>query len=170
MAAVSPADVNYGETLSTLRYASRAKNIVNSPTVNEDSGVKVIRELQAEVTRLRWLLEEANQVLYMFNLAKKTSRIQYVFLLSLIQRLHCLFTITVGFQWGAIFLCEGGGGAASESDTGESFLTKWTFDLFLCKQYTCYSRPPRPGPSTDQGVDQQMGRDAEYFAGTAMII
>ncbi|XP_056291443.1 uncharacterized protein kif16bb isoform X3 [Pseudoliparis swirei] len=62
IATVSPADVNYGETLSTLRYASRAKNIVNSPTVNEDSGVKVIRELQAEVTRLRWLLEEANQV------------------------------------------------------------------------------------------------------------
>ncbi|TNN74361.1 Kinesin-like protein KIF16B [Liparis tanakae] len=62
IATVSPADVNYGETLSTLRYASRAKNIVNSPTVNEDSGVKVIRELQAEVTRLQRLLEEANQV------------------------------------------------------------------------------------------------------------
>ncbi|XP_051283362.1 kinesin-like protein KIF1C isoform X1 [Dicentrarchus labrax] len=62
IATVSPADVNYGETLSTLRYASRAKNIVNSPTVNEDGSVKVIRELQAEVTRLRRLLEEANQV------------------------------------------------------------------------------------------------------------
>ncbi|XP_034408746.1 uncharacterized protein kif16bb [Cyclopterus lumpus] len=62
IATISPADVNYGETLSTLRYASRAKNIVNSPTVNEDSSVKVIRELQAEVTRLRQLLEEANQV------------------------------------------------------------------------------------------------------------
>ncbi|KAG8000001.1 Kinesin-like protein KIF16B [Nibea albiflora] len=59
--AISPADVNYNETLSTLRYASRAKNIVNSPTVNEDGSVKVIRELQAEVTRLRRLLEEANQ-------------------------------------------------------------------------------------------------------------
>ena len=33
--AVSPADVNYGETLSTLRYANRAKNIINRPTVNE---------------------------------------------------------------------------------------------------------------------------------------
>ncbi|KAF0027320.1 hypothetical protein F2P81_020061 [Scophthalmus maximus] len=62
IATVSPADVNYGETLSTLRYASRAKNIVNSPTVNEDSSVKVIRDLQAEVTRLQRLLEEANQV------------------------------------------------------------------------------------------------------------
>ena len=33
--AVSPAECNYGETLSTLRYASRAKNIVNKPVVNE---------------------------------------------------------------------------------------------------------------------------------------
>lgn len=63
MVAISPADVNYSETLSTLRYASRAKNIVNAPMVNEDDSVKVIRELQAEVSRLRKLLEEAKQVL-----------------------------------------------------------------------------------------------------------
>lgn len=66
MAAISPADVNYNETLSTLRYASRAKSIVNSPIVNEDGSVKVIRELQAEVARLRGLLAEANQVLFQF--------------------------------------------------------------------------------------------------------
>jgi len=35
--AISPADVNYGETLSTLQYANRAKNIINKPTVNEVS-------------------------------------------------------------------------------------------------------------------------------------
>ncbi|KAF7661214.1 hypothetical protein LDENG_00266800 [Lucifuga dentata] len=62
IATISPADVNYGETLSTLRYASRAKNIVNSPTVNEDDSIRVIRELQGEITRLRSLLEEAKQV------------------------------------------------------------------------------------------------------------
>ena len=33
--AISPADVNYAETLSALRYANRAKNIINRPTVNE---------------------------------------------------------------------------------------------------------------------------------------
>lgn len=60
--AISPAAVNYSETLSTLRYASRAKNIVNCPTVNEDHGGKLIRELKAEVTRLQRLLEEADQV------------------------------------------------------------------------------------------------------------
>lgn len=60
--AISPAAVNYSETLSTLRYASRAKNIVNCPTVNEDHGGKLIRELKAEVSRLQRLLEEASQV------------------------------------------------------------------------------------------------------------
>ena len=37
--AISPADVNYAETLSALRYANRAKNIINRPTVNEVSRV-----------------------------------------------------------------------------------------------------------------------------------
>lgn len=59
MAALSPADTNYVETLNTLRYAVRAKNILTAPRVNEGGGVKVIRELQAEVARLRTLLEAA---------------------------------------------------------------------------------------------------------------
>lgn len=63
-AAISPADINYNETLSTLRYASRAKSIVNSPIVNEDGSIKVIRELQEEVSRLKGLLREASQVLF----------------------------------------------------------------------------------------------------------
>ena len=33
--AISPSDLYYTETISTLRYAQRAKNIVNKPTVNE---------------------------------------------------------------------------------------------------------------------------------------
>ncbi|XP_049592334.1 uncharacterized protein kif16bb isoform X2 [Syngnathus scovelli] len=57
IATVSPANVNYAETLSTLRYANRARNILNNPTVNEDSSVKLIKDLQAEVTRLKRLLE-----------------------------------------------------------------------------------------------------------------
>jgi hypothetical protein len=36
IANISPADYNYEETLSTLRYAARAKNIKNKPVVNED--------------------------------------------------------------------------------------------------------------------------------------
>ncbi|XP_030854448.1 kinesin-like protein KIF16B isoform X2 [Strongylocentrotus purpuratus] len=53
VATISPADVNYGETLSTLRYANRAKNIINKPTINEDKNVKLIRELRAEIARLK---------------------------------------------------------------------------------------------------------------------
>ncbi|XP_052428425.1 uncharacterized protein kif16bb isoform X1 [Carassius gibelio] len=62
IANISPADINYSETLNTLRYASRAKNILNKPTVNEDSNVKIIRELRAEIARLKALLSAGNQM------------------------------------------------------------------------------------------------------------
>ncbi|KAJ8013533.1 hypothetical protein DPEC_G00030760 [Dallia pectoralis] len=58
IATISPADVNYSETLSTLRYANRAKNIINTPTINEDRSVLVIRELQEEITRLKRLVDK----------------------------------------------------------------------------------------------------------------
>ena len=66
--AISPADVNYGETLSTLRYANRAKNIINKPTINEDANVKLIRELRAEIARLKMLLAQGNQVGFFWDL------------------------------------------------------------------------------------------------------
>ncbi|XP_031637140.1 kinesin-like protein Klp98A isoform X2 [Contarinia nasturtii] len=56
IAAISPADVNYNETLSTLRYANRAKNIINKPTINEDPNVKLIRELREEIFKLKGML------------------------------------------------------------------------------------------------------------------
>ncbi|KAF4525892.1 hypothetical protein B566_EDAN013141 [Ephemera danica] len=56
IAAISPADCNHGETLSTLRYANRAKNIINKPTVNEDPNVRLIRELREEIQQLRCML------------------------------------------------------------------------------------------------------------------
>ncbi|KAF7689340.1 kinesin-like protein KIF16B isoform X1 [Silurus meridionalis] len=62
IATISPADVNYGETLSTLRYANRAKNIINKPTINEDANVRLIRELRAEIVRLKALLAQGNQI------------------------------------------------------------------------------------------------------------
>lgn len=62
IANVSPADVNYGETLSTLRYANRAKNIINKPTINEDCNVRLIRELRNEIARLKALLVQGNQI------------------------------------------------------------------------------------------------------------
>eukprot|EP00051_Salpingoeca_urceolata_P016604 m.221828 g.221828 ORF g.221828 m.221828 type:complete len:544 (+) comp18726_c4_seq2:629-2260(+) len=53
VAAISPALDNYEETLSTLRYADRAKRIVNNAVVNEDPNARLIRELRAEVDALR---------------------------------------------------------------------------------------------------------------------
>ncbi|XP_049981934.1 kinesin-like protein KIF1A isoform X2 [Alexandromys fortis] len=56
VAALSPADINYDETLSTLRYADRAKQIRCNAIIKEDPNNKLIRELKDEVTRLRDLL------------------------------------------------------------------------------------------------------------------
>ncbi|XP_017124601.1 kinesin-like protein unc-104 isoform X9 [Drosophila elegans] len=57
IAAISPADINYDETLSTLRYADRAKQIVCKAVVNEDANAKLIRELKEEIQKLRDLLK-----------------------------------------------------------------------------------------------------------------
>lgn len=59
VATVSPAADNYEETLSTLRYADRAKNIVNHAVVNEDPNARIIRELREEVEKLRVQLTQA---------------------------------------------------------------------------------------------------------------
>ncbi|XP_055748362.1 kinesin-like protein KIF1B isoform X14 [Salvelinus fontinalis] len=56
VAALSPADINYDETLSTLRYADRAKQIKCNAVINEDPNNKLVRELKDEVTRLKDLL------------------------------------------------------------------------------------------------------------------
>ncbi|XP_068093045.1 kinesin-like protein KIF13A isoform X2 [Hyperolius riggenbachi] len=59
IATISPAADNYEETLSTLRYADRAKRIVNHAVVNEDPNARVIRELREEVEKLREQLSQA---------------------------------------------------------------------------------------------------------------
>ena len=53
IAAISPADINYEETLSTLRYADSAKRIKNNAVVNEDPNARMIRELKEELAQLR---------------------------------------------------------------------------------------------------------------------
>lgn len=58
IANIGPADYNCDETVSTLRYASRAKNIENKPRINEDPKDAMIREFHDEITRLRAELEK----------------------------------------------------------------------------------------------------------------
>ncbi|XP_065719843.2 kinesin-like protein KIF13A isoform X4 [Drosophila suzukii] len=59
VATISPSADNYEETLSTLRYADRAKRIVNHAVVNEDPNARIIRELRHEVETLRSMLKHA---------------------------------------------------------------------------------------------------------------
>lgn len=59
VATISPAADNYEETLSTLRYADRAKRIVNHAVVNEDPNARIIRDLREEVDMLKQQLNKA---------------------------------------------------------------------------------------------------------------
>lgn len=61
VATISPAADNFEESLSTLRYADRAKRIVNHAVINEDPNARMIRELKEEVEMLREQLKNAAQ-------------------------------------------------------------------------------------------------------------
>ena len=61
IANVGPADYNFEETMNTLRYASRAKNIHNKPRINEDPKDALLREYQEELERLKQQLAALNQ-------------------------------------------------------------------------------------------------------------
>jgi len=58
IACLSPADFNYEETLSTLRYADRAKNIKCKPKINEDPKDTMLREYEQEIKQLKEMLEQ----------------------------------------------------------------------------------------------------------------
>ncbi|ELU08954.1 hypothetical protein CAPTEDRAFT_178367 [Capitella teleta] len=58
VANIGPADYNYDETISTLRYANRAKNIKNQARINEDPKDALLRKFQEEIEELRRQLEE----------------------------------------------------------------------------------------------------------------
>ena len=51
IAALSPADINFGETLSTLRYADRAKRIKTKAVVNENATEKMLRQLKVRFNK-----------------------------------------------------------------------------------------------------------------------
>lgn len=57
---IGPADYNYDETISTLRYANRAKNIKNKARINEDPKDALLRQFQKEIEELKKKLEEGN--------------------------------------------------------------------------------------------------------------
>ncbi|XP_065829280.1 kinesin-like protein KIF3A isoform X2 [Oscarella lobularis] len=61
IANIGPAGYNYDETLSTLRYADRAKRIKNKARINEDPKDALLRQYQEEIEMLRKQLEEDNE-------------------------------------------------------------------------------------------------------------
>ena len=61
VANIGPANYNYDETITTLRYANRAKNIKNKPRVNEDPKDALLREFQEEIARLKAQLNQRPQ-------------------------------------------------------------------------------------------------------------
>ncbi|XP_022823519.1 kinesin-like protein Klp68D isoform X2 [Spodoptera litura] len=62
IANIGPASYNYDETITTLRYAHRAKAIKNKPVRNEDPKDAKLREYQAEIERLRALISQRRPV------------------------------------------------------------------------------------------------------------
>ncbi|XP_030637448.1 kinesin-like protein KIF3C [Chanos chanos] len=63
VATLGPAAYNYEETLTTLRYANRAKNIKNKPRVNEDPKDALLREFQAKIAELRAQLDKRGMLM-----------------------------------------------------------------------------------------------------------
>ncbi len=59
MLLTGPADYNYEETVSTLRYANRAKDIKNKPKINEDPKDAMLRQFQEEIALLKKQLDGA---------------------------------------------------------------------------------------------------------------
>ena len=57
IAAISPADYNFDETVTTLRYASRAKNIKNKPRVNMDPQDALLKQYEEEIQKLKAIIE-----------------------------------------------------------------------------------------------------------------
>lgn len=68
IACVSPAEINFEETLNTLKYASRARNIKNKPIVNRDPNSAQIAQLRQQVYELQKELLGARKLLISNNI------------------------------------------------------------------------------------------------------
>lgn len=62
IACVSPSDRDFMETLNTLKYANRARNIKNKVQINQDQSSRTISQLRREIAALQLELLEYKQV------------------------------------------------------------------------------------------------------------
>lgn len=61
IAAISPSDYNWEETTTTLRYASRAKNIKNKPRINMDPKDALLKQYEEEIKKLKEIIEQSKK-------------------------------------------------------------------------------------------------------------
>lgn len=64
IACISPSDRDFMETLNTLKYANRARNIQNKVTINQDKSSRTIQLLRQEIQQLQLEILEYKQVFY----------------------------------------------------------------------------------------------------------
>lgn len=64
IACVSPSDRDFMETLNTLKYANRARNIQNKVVINQDKSSRTIQLLRQEIQQLQLDIMEYKQVIY----------------------------------------------------------------------------------------------------------
>lgn len=76
IANIGPSEYNYNETLTTLRYAHRAKTIQNKPVMNEDPQDTQLREYQEEIARLKNLINERQSKEKPITKRKKSARVR----------------------------------------------------------------------------------------------
>jgi kinesin family member 3B len=76
IANIGPSEYNYNETLTTLRYAHRAKTIQNKPVMNEDPQDTQLREYQEEIARLKKLITDRQSKEKPVQKRKKSARIR----------------------------------------------------------------------------------------------
>ena len=102
---VGPAEYNYDETISTLRYANRAKNIRNRARINEDPKDALLRMCQKEIEELRKQLHDGGTVfdifiqnisvnfdiIFLIKIFGKTREIMHESIMNCVCRLNCVF-------------------------------------------------------------------------------
>lgn len=87
IACVSPSDRDFMETLSTLKYANRARNIKNKVTINQDKSSRTIASLRREIQQLQLELMEYRQGIYIHTLCIHNR----VFIIPVILFIHFYF-------------------------------------------------------------------------------
>jgi hypothetical protein len=76
IACISPADINFEETLNTLKYANRARNITNKAVINRDAHASLIASLRREVSLLKMQVRAREQLLNQLSVLKASSFVQ----------------------------------------------------------------------------------------------